>query len=114
MSYISTITSFDTNEVQEAKARLLELLEKASNKTIYTIVTKVAPSGMSRWLKLYIVADSQPINITREAAAIFGAPYSYEYGLKVRGAGMDMGFHVVYSLSYELYKDGYKIPHKWL
>jgi len=107
-------TRFDATELQQSRERLLELLDRASNKTIYTIVTKLAPSGMSRWIKLYVVVDNQPINITREAAAIFGAPYSYEYGLRVRGTGMDMGFHVVYSLSYELYKDGYKIPHKWL
>lgn len=34
--------------------------------------------------------------------------------LVVGGCGMDMGFHVVYSLSYALFGDGYALNQKWI
>lgn len=33
------------------------------------------------------------------------------YGIKVGGCGMDMGFHVVYNLGYNLWPKGTKKPH---
>lgn len=42
-------------------------------------------------------------------------PSDHEHnGIKVEGAGMDMGFHLVYSLSQRLFGDGYKLSHRWL
>ena len=32
----------------------------------------------------------------------------------VGGCGMDMGFHLVYTLSRELFDDGYYVKHEWL
>jgi hypothetical protein len=32
----------------------------------------------------------------------------------VQGCGMDMGFHVVYSLSQTLFNDGYALKQRWL
>jgi hypothetical protein len=34
--------------------------------------------------------------------------------LRVGGAGMDMGFHVVYGLSRVLHGDGYAVGQEWL
>ena len=35
-------------------------------------------------------------------------------GVKVGGAGMDMGFHLVYNLAAVLFDDGYALEHKWI
>ena len=32
----------------------------------------------------------------------------------VKGCGMDMGFHVIYSLSQTLFNDGYAIKQRWI
>jgi hypothetical protein len=34
--------------------------------------------------------------------------------IRVSGCGMDMGYHLVHSLSYALYGDGYALKHEWL
>jgi hypothetical protein len=35
-------------------------------------------------------------------------------GIRVGGCGMDMGFHLVYTLSRALFDDGYYVKHEWL
>src|SRR5712692_6873174 len=43
-----------------------------------------------------------------DVAAVVGYSLAQYEGIKVSGAGMDMGFHLVYSLSYDLYPDGFE------
>lgn len=86
--------------------------------TLYTVVTQRASSGMSRHIEVVVPQrrkdGTQYIrNITRLVGSVAGFKVSPKTeALVVGGAGMDMGFHVVYSLSSQLYRDGFKCQGK--
>ena len=49
------------------------------------------------------------MDMSGTVARAIGETFDREYGgVKVGGAGMDMGFHLVYVLSRELYGSGYQ------
>lgn len=81
--------------------------------TVYTSLSHVSRSGMLRHIGVYIpyVDDSGKQSIRRiswEVANILDyktVPHGTD--LKVGGCGMDMGYHVVYSLSRALFADGF-------
>lgn len=75
--------------------------------TVSTKVLHVSRSGMSREIGAYIVRDGQIADISWEVAAIIGATLGNSGGVKLSGVGMDMGFHLVYSLSRRLYPQGH-------
>lgn len=87
--------------------------------TVYTLVTSAARSGMSRRIKAYVMRDNEPMNITHLVAAILGYSLN-DAGMLVRGCGMDIGFHVVYSLSREVFAGhgegdaGYVLNQRWI
>lgn len=106
--------------------------------TVYTILRSVSRSGMSRVIDLYTIRDGEPKCI----GWLTGRALDYRMatnaeGLKVSGCGMDMGFHLVNSLSYALhgiaapeivrcyrlasedasadkFRPGYTLSHRWL
>jgi hypothetical protein len=107
------------------QAEAIENLKKWLKKgdTIYTILRHRSANGMSRVIDFYYIEDNRPMRITWSVAAALGYTYNTKYeGVQVRGAGMDMGFHVVYSLSSKLFsEDGsysheaaYALKHEWL
>jgi hypothetical protein len=67
--------------------------------TVYTVLRHVSASGMSRDIDLYVFRDNKPQYLTNYAATALDWPMSKNKGIKVGGCGMDMGFHLVYSLS---------------
>lgn len=97
---------------QEAIAELRELVKPGD--TVRTILRHRSQSGMFR-------AISAVVPFTREdgkpgiynldyliAQAVPGLKWSDRWGgIKQSGAGMDMGFNLVYTLSRALYGDGY-------
>jgi hypothetical protein len=95
----------------ESIATLKNLL-KPGNK-VTTILRSVARSGMTRRISYIIAKDAEIIDITWDVARALGEPvkqrgqYVQDSGLFVQGCGMDMGFHVVYSLSRTLFPDGF-------
>lgn len=117
----------------EAILHLRTILPKGS--TVYTILKHVSRSGMTRGIDCYALSVetrkgqedgheyqkqvAEPIWITPYVGHAIESPQPIDYwrkslGLKVGGCGMDMGFHVVNSLSYALYDNGYAIKHQWL
>ena len=101
----------------EAIKRLKEEIKKGD--TLYTQLNHVSQSGMTRHISVRQIKKNYPLDWTRlvsialdwkEAKNRFG---NYN-GIKVGGCGMDMGFHLVYTLSNVLYNDGYAIKHSWL
>lgn len=116
--------------------------------TVYTTLRHVSRSGMMREISLYVIkrgggykSTGEPVSITFHVARALG--YSLNRGgsfhaLRVSGCGMDMGFHVVNSLSYKLhgkdrgegakpenagrpfrarrghYRAGYSLNHEWV
>jgi len=107
-------------EKEEAREMLRELLDKSGRK-IYTVLKHVSSSGMSRRISCLIDHPENGImNIDYWIHRLGKFKESDKGGLKVNGCGMDMGFHVVYSTSYDVYKDvvseraGYVVDHRWL
>lgn len=89
--------------------------------TVYTVVKHVSASGLTRWIAMYVVRDGRPVRIAYRAATAMGWTYSDDYeAVKVEGVGMDMGFKLVYELSYVLFandatdRPGYVLNHQWL
>lgn len=84
---------------------------------IYTILRSVSASGMTRHISLVIVADGELYDITYYAAAALGESLYETTGhrtIRQNGAGMDMGFNLVYNLASVLYGDGYALKQAWL
>lgn len=80
---------------------------------VYTVLRSASRSGMSRRIDLYTVRKGQLAFLTGSVAYALNEPGyfgSKGRGLRVNGCGMDMGFHIVYSLSRVLYPKGYKLP----
>ena len=91
--------------VAEARERLLEMLQPGS--TVYTQVRHVSGSGMSRRISAYVIRDNEPWNISGYVARVLDWPCDRdELSVRVSGCGMDMGFHLVYSLSATLFPRG--------
>ena len=102
---------------EEAIKRLKEEIKKGD--TLWTQLNHVSQSGMTRHISVRQIKKDYPLDWTRlvsialdwkEAKNRFGG-YN---GIKVGGCGMDMGFHLIYTLSSVLYNDGYAIKHSWL
>lgn len=113
-------------ERDEARATLREFVERSQKRrdgspVIYTFLRHVSKSGMSRDITLKIVdGDGTLRDITYTAALAIGEKPRDNYGrrvIRVHGCGMDMGFHLVYSVSHALYdgqdRAGYVISHEW-
>ena len=119
-------TKAQIQERDEARATLRELVEQSQKRrdgspVIYTFLRHVSKSGMSRDITLKIVdGDGTLRDITYTAALAIGEKPRDNYGrrvIRVHGCGMDMGFHLVYSVSHALYdgqeRAGYVISHEW-
>jgi hypothetical protein len=77
--------------------------------TVYTLLRNVSRSGMSRVISLFIVRDNRIRCIDYRVSIILGDKQTKE-GIKVNGCGMDMGFHLVYTLGRYLFPDGFVNP----
>lgn len=103
--------------------------------TVRLILRHVSASGMTRWIDPVVFVDGDERYIGYRAAKLLGWKYDRKHdGIKVEGAGMDMGFHLVYTLSSLLWRDtpeaeeyrrenerpsqsadaGYMLKHRWL
>lgn len=82
--------------------------------TIYTVLQHVSSSRMSRVINLFVIRNSErsgkpePRYIGQLTAKLLDHPWDYKHwGVKVGGCGMDMGFHLVYSLGRALFPQGF-------
>lgn len=76
--------------------------------TVFTILRHVSRSRMYRAIDLYVFRDNEPRRITWSAAQLLEGYDHRHDAAKASGCGMDMGFHLVYSLSSCLYRDGFE------
>lgn len=91
--------------------------------TVYTILRSVSRSGMRRIISPVIIKDNEVYHLTGLVADVLGRS-TKDGGIVENGAGMDMGFHLVYSLSRALYAQsnlarpdrdgGYSLNQRWL
>ncbi len=100
-----------TKQATADRVQALETLSEMLNPgdTVYCVLRHVAPSGMSRWIDLYVMRDDEPRWISWHAAKLldYSVNTNNHDGVKMTGAGMDMGFALVYSLSQSLFPDGF-------
>jgi hypothetical protein len=90
----------------EALANLRELLKPGDK--VYTKVTHVARSGMSRSIECFVIRDNEPRNISYLGARALGERLDDKNGgVRVGGCGMNMCFHTVYCLSSVLFPEGF-------
>jgi hypothetical protein len=110
---MGTITKTQQKKLdyEYAKERLLTYYINEGD-TIYTVLRSVAPSGMSRTMSLKVATDKGVIqDLTYYASVVLDYPLVEVNGsraIRVGGAGMDLGFHVVYSLARVLFRDKYE------
>lgn len=99
---------YEKEEIEEATTKLKEILKQADYK-VYTILRHVSRSGMSRNISTLAILNGEIINldyyISRVLSGFVVRDKSHD-GLKISGCGMDMGFHLVYSLGGRLYGYG--------
>lgn len=108
-----------TTERDAALAELRTLLPVGT--TVYTILRHVSRSGMRRHVSVKILTPDPawPVrDITHRVATALGWKIARtgSVALVVDGAGMDMGFHVVYTLAQALHgaTEGTALRHEWL
>lgn len=96
---------YTKQEIKEAHDKLAELLKPGDD--VWTKVTHVARSGMSRSIEVYLIRDNEPWNISYMVARALDYGMDDRWGgLRVGGCGMDMTFHIVYSLGRHLWPNG--------
>jgi ribose 5-phosphate isomerase RpiB len=101
---------------QKEKVEAIEYLKQhiKAGDTLYTKLEKVSSSGMSRQIKVLDIKDETPSYWSYYVSKILGYTLKDNGSLVVKGCGMDMGFHVIYSLSQTLFNDGYAIKQRWI
>ena len=96
-----------------SKARRAECIEQLRKEispgdTIYTTIKHVSRSGMMRSIDVHTIRDNEPRWIARYVADALGQTFDEKHeAVKMSGAGMDMGFALVYELSHALFSDGF-------
>jgi hypothetical protein len=111
------LTKAQQAEKEAARNMLRALLAPVGTerKTVYSINRHTSRSGMRRKLDFYVnLPDhSTPFYLTGLIANAMRGWYTRDRdgSLKVDGAGMDMGFSVVYGLGATLWPEGTPEPH---
>lgn len=123
------MTKHKAAEIEAMKESLRAILPPGS--TVYTVLRHVSRSGMLRAIDVYAIKCVDGVIekywLTPKVAAVCGYSINKRHdALTVNGCGMDMGFDVVYNLSYALYgrvtdpalettrDGGYSLKHQWL
>jgi hypothetical protein len=96
-------------ESSERAANALEQLRKLCppGATVYTTIKHVSRSGMQREIAAFVIEDGEPRWLNGYIEGLGIAKRGKRDGSIVNGCGMDMGFHLVYSLSRTLYHDSH-------
>lgn len=102
------MTKYTADQIATARERLAFL---KPGDVIRTKVLHASRSGMQREIGAYVARvtdDGQPYiaDLSWAVAVLTGQRISDRGGVIVGGVGMDMGFHLIYSLGRALYRDG--------
>src|SRR5258708_850662 len=117
------------SERQEAIAQLRKWIKPGD--TVYTILRHVSRSGMQRQISVVVLTtgdDGKIIDLHPNWSVAKACGYRLNRGgshdaIIANGAGMDMGFDIVYNLGRVLFPDvttdghndgGYSLNHRWL
>ena len=101
------------NTVDHSKKLLLKDFPKGS--TVHLIVRQVSRSGMYRHISVHGIKNNKVSYYSFHVAKVLEWTYKDKTNsVGVGGCGMDMGFHLVYTLASVLYKDGYALTHRYI
>jgi hypothetical protein len=92
-------------------------LMPSDKRVIYCVLRSVSKSGMSRVIDFYTIENNKPQYLSGLIRMALGYRMAKNGGLVVGGCGMDMGFHVVYSVASVIYggeRGGYEIKSEWI
>lgn len=103
-----------TIERNAAIDRLREVIKPGD--AVRCILRHVSASGMSRTIDLIHISNKGAVSrIGYNAAQAIGWTYDRKHeGVRVKGCGMDMGYHLVSMLSYALYGNESSLESRWL
>ena len=110
-------------ERAEGIATIREIIAGDPKPVIYTVARRVSSGGygISMDLSLFYIKEGTPWNLTYYTGKVLGLRVKNREGYNIvnsTGGGMDLGFDLVYSLSWYLYQGedraGYKLSHSWL
>ena len=88
----------------------MEKLPKGT--TIYVVIRSVSRSGMTRRMDLFVIKNNEPLFLNVEEYDEYSPSSRSDGHYRVEGCGMDMAFHLVYSLGMVVHKDGYYFGHR--
>lgn len=86
----------------EAIERLRALFPQGSE--VNTVVTHVARSGMSRSIEVLGIRNGRVVSASPDVARVLGWRLDDSGRVHVGGCGMDMCFHLTYTLARTLYQ----------
>jgi hypothetical protein len=99
---------------EEARKNLLDIYKILPLDNIYVVQASVSQSGMDRRLRLYHIGEDNIMHdITYSVSRLINWTMN-DKGLLVKGCGMDMHFHTVYTLASVLFGNGYGLKHQRL
>jgi hypothetical protein len=93
---------YSKEQIASAEKTLREVLKPRD--TVHTILRHYSRSGMSRSISPIINNQDYSWAVSRVLGNTFDQKNG---GVKMGGCGMDMGFELVYNLSYVLFKGGF-------
>ena len=103
----------DFNTVDYSKEMLLNYFPKGS--TVYLVIRQVSRSGMYRHISVHAIKDNEVNYLSFHVANVLKWTFKDKTNaVGVGGCGMDMGFHLVYTLASVLYNDGYALKHRYI
>lgn len=92
----------------QSLADLRRYYEIKEGQTIYTFLKSVSSSGMSRQIAVIVSINGEVRNISRLVAEVLELRLNKSLdAITIGGAGMDMGYSIVYGLSRTLFKDSF-------
>jgi hypothetical protein len=100
-------------ERDHAIKKLSELVPHGA--TIYVLLRHKNSLGTCRWLEFYVICDNDLKRITWDVTQAIDGTYCREHdATQVTGAGLDVGYASVDTLSQVLFGTGRALMHKWL
>lgn len=89
------------------KDESLEFLQKVlkPDMTVHVIIRHVSKSGMQRVMDVFYIKNNNLYCITHHVANVLEKNISKKYhGVVINGCGMDMAWHLVYTLSAVIFR----------
>lgn len=87
--------------MNEIKNEIIQALENKEKISFNFVIDSVARNGMSRRVRLYLLKDDYPYNITTEVAELLGYPYK-KSAMLIIGCGLDTLHYTLYNLAAKL------------